>query len=60
MDLQKVLDCIPLDLLIPKLYAYGFSRNSPAFINFYLKRQKLNVPVNSILNEFLTLLSGVP
>ena len=60
MDLSKEFDCIPHDLLIAKLYAYGFSLKTVTFIYSYLKRKKQKVKVNNILSDFLTLLSGVP
>ena len=60
MNLPKPFDCIPHDLLISKLYTYGYSQNSVTYIYSYLKRRKQKVKVNDLLSEFLTLLSGVP
>ena len=60
MDLSKAFDCIPHDLLIAKLHAYGFSLKTVTFIYSYLKRRKQKVKVNNVLSDFLTLLSGVP
>ena len=60
MDLLKAFDCIPHDLLIAKLHAYGFSQKTVTFIYSYLKRRKQKVKVNNFLSDFLTLLSGVP
>ena len=60
VDLSKAFDCIPHDLLIAKLNAYGFDRKF--LISFYscLKRRKQCVNFNNIQNTFKTLLSGVP
>ena len=60
MDLSKAFDCIPHDLLIAKLHAYGFSQKTVSFIYSYLKRRKQKVKVNNFLSDFLTLPSGVP
>ena len=60
MDLSKAYDCIPHNLLIAKLYAYGFSDKTVTFIYSYLKCRKQNVKIENFYSDFLTLLSGVP
>ena len=60
MDLSKAFDCIPHDLLIAKLHAYGFSGKTMTFIYSNLKRRKQNVKIDNIFNSFQTLFPGVP
>ena len=60
MDLSKAFDCVPHDLLIARLDAYGFDRKSLIFFYSYLKRRKQCLNLNNIQSIFKTLLSGVP
>ena len=60
MDLSKAFDCIPHDLLIVKLHAYGFIENSLTFFYSHLKRRNQNVKINNAYSLFKELLSGVP
>ena len=54
MDLSKAFDCIPHDLLIAKLNAYGFSEKTVTFIYYYLKHRKQNVKLKNFYRDFLT------
>ena len=47
MDLSKVYDCLPLDLLIAKLAALGSGPKSLALISNYLSQRKPRVKVDS-------------
>ena len=60
MDLSKAFDCIPHDLLVAKLHAYGLSNDAVTFIYSYLKRRKQGVKINDTESIFQILLSGVP
>ena len=60
MDLSKAFDCIPHDLLVAKLHAYGLSEDAVTFIYSYLKRRKQGVKINDTESLFQVLLSGVP
>ena len=60
MDLSKAFDCIPHDLLIAKLHAYGFSFERLTFLNSYLRNHKQCAKINNICSDFLKILSGVP
>ena len=60
MDLSKAFDCVPHDLLIAKLHAYGFTTETLVFFYSYLKRRKQNVKINNVFSTFMILLSGVP
>ena len=60
MDLSKAFDCVPHDLLIAKMHAYGFAENTLLLFFSYLKNRKQGVKVNSNIANFLTMISGVP
>ena len=61
-DLSKTFDCIPHDLLIAKLAAYGFDLKALVLICTYLKKRKQSVKqhINSTYNSFENILLGVP
>ena len=52
MDLSKAFDCINYDLLIAKLHAYSFSKQSLKLIKSYLSNRKQRVKVNNSFNRF--------
>ena len=60
MDLSKAFDCIPHDLIIAKLSAYGFDQNSLEFILSYLTNREQSTRVNGIYSLFQLILTGVP
>ena len=60
MDLSKAFDCIPHDLLIAKVYAYGLSEETTQSFYSYLKRRGQRVRIDDILRFLQVLISGVP
>ena len=60
MDLSKAFDCLPHDLLIAKLEAYGFGLKSLRFIFSYLNHRKHRVKIGSFFSLWLEILAGVP
>ena len=60
MDLSKAFYCIPHDLLIAKLHAYGFEEDALVLTYSYLKRRKQSVRINNTYSFFLEVMSGVP
>ena len=59
MDLPKAFDCIPHEILIAEMDAYGFSENALTFFSSYLKQRKQRVKINSTYITFQLLLPGV-
>ena len=59
-DLSEAFDCIPHDLLLTKLDAYGFNRDTVAYIYSYFKNRKLCVRINGTQNYRADIISGVP
>ena len=60
MDLSKAFDCLPHDLLIAKLEAYGLGRSSLLLLLSYLKDRKQSVKIKGIRSLFQLIKSGVP
>ena len=60
MDLSKAFDTINQDLLLAKLKAYGFSKDTLTLICSYLKNRKQKVAINNSASTTHTVISGVP
>ena len=59
-DLSKAFDCLPHELLIAKLDAYGFDKSSLKLIHSYLSNRKQRVKVNDRYSSWSEILFGVP
>ena len=60
MDLSKAYDCLPHDLLIAKLAAYGFGTGSLNLLQSYLSYRKQRVKIGSTFSDWHYISSGVP
>ena len=60
MDLSKAFDCLPHQLLIAKLNAYGLSIDGCTLIWSYLKDRLQRVRIDGFYSEWQKLLKGVP
>ena len=60
MDLSKAYDCLPHDLLIAKLEAYGVGINSLKPMYSYLTDRKQRVKVGTSFSTWKSLSKGVP
>ena len=59
-DLSKAFDCLPHELLIAKLDAYGFDKNSLKLIHSYLSNRKQRIKINDTYSSWSEILFGVP
>ena len=59
-DLSKAFGCLPYDLIIAKLDAYGFKYDALCLIFSYLNNRKQRVKINSSFNSFQNIINGVP
>ena len=60
MDLSKAFDTLNHDLLITKLYAYGFSKTALRLIRSYLTNRWQRTKINNSYSSWIELLLGVP
>ena len=59
-DLSKAFDCLPHELLIAKLYAYGVDVPSLKLLHSYLTKRKQGVKLNGTYSSWSEILFGVP
>ena len=63
MDLSKAYDCLPYDLRLAKLSAYGFDESAITLIANYLSNRSnryQHVKIGSTFSSYLEILRGVP
>ena len=60
MDLSKAYDCLPHDLLIAKLGAYGLGRSSLRLLMDYLSSRKQRTKVGSSYSKWSEIKHGIP
>ena len=60
MDLSKAFDCMPHDLLIAKMCAYGVNDRSAKLICDYLSRRKQRVKIDDVYSTWFNVGKGVP
>ena len=60
MDLSKAFDCMPHELLVSKLEAYGAQPKSSEFILSYLSNRQQRVRVGEKGSSWQTTSKGVP
>ena len=60
MDLSKAYDCLSHEMLIAKLAAYGFSKQSLRLIYSFLKGRKQRVKIGNNVSDWLEIIQGVP
>ena len=59
-DLTKAFDCIPHDILIAKLEAYGFSKKSLKLVYDYPSGRKQRTKVKNSYSTWIDIIYGVP
>jgi hypothetical protein len=60
MDLSKAFDCLPHDILVAKLKAYGLHDSAAEIITSYLENRRQCVKVQTVLSDWLPITKGVP
>ena len=59
MDLSKVFDCAPHDLMIAKLAAHSVDENLLMYLYSYLSNRTQCVRINNVHSNFQNVISGV-
>ena len=60
MDLSKAYDCLPHDLVLAKLEAYGLDTNSLRFLFDYLSCREQKTKMGSAYRNWSEVLRGIP
>ena len=60
MDLSKAFDCLPHNILLSKLAAYGLSSDSTKLLENYLTNRQQQVKIGDSLSSWSDIHKGVP
>ena len=60
MDLSKAFDCLPHDLLLGKLRAYGLTEKACSLVSSYLSNRKQQVKLGPHCSDWADIVKGVP
>ena len=60
MDLSKAFDCLPHDMLLSKLSAYGLSSKSVSLLGNYLSFRKQQVKIQGVVSSWSGIKKGSP
>ena len=60
MDLSKAFDCLPHNILLSKLSAYGLSEDSVLLLKSYLSDRKQQIKISSVVSSWANINKGVP
>ena len=60
IDLSKAYDCLPHDLLLAKLQAYGFSKESIRLFLSYLRHRTERIKIGSTFGHWGNILRDIP
>ena len=58
-DLSKAFDCLPHELIIAKLHAYGVDMPSLKLVNSYLSKLRQRIIINDVYSSWSEILFGV-
>ena len=60
MDLSKAYDCLPHDLMVAKLEAYGLAKESLQLISDYLSYRKQRTKIGSAYSDWANVIRRIP
>ena len=60
LDLSKAFDCVSHDILLNKLWCYGFRGKAHCILSSYLTNRRQFVSINSFKSNELPVMHGVP
>ena len=60
MDLSKAFDCLPHEILLSKLSAYGLTDEAVLLLRSYLSGRKQRIKLNNTASSSSEIMKGVP